>query len=116
MYGYPRCSTCRKASAFLRRRGVEFDEVDITTTPPKRSELSAMLAVYGGVIRKLFNTSGQAYRALGLSDKLPDMPQSTALGLLAGNGKLVKRPFLVVDGKPAAIGFDEDFWSRALAD
>ena len=42
-----------------------------------------------GQVRKLFNTSGQDYRALGLKDKLPAMSEADALEMLASNGMLV---------------------------
>jgi len=57
VYGYKNCSTCRKATGFLKARGLAFEEVDITAVPPSRDELSVMLAAVGDV-RKLCNTSG----------------------------------------------------------
>ena len=41
------------------------------------------------------------------------MRQSDALTLLAGNGNLVKRPFLVGDGI-ALVGFDAAAWQASL--
>lgn len=114
VYGYGKCSTCRKASGWLGRKKVAFDEVDITETAPTKKELEGMLARYDGQVRKLFNTSGLVYRELGLGDKLKTMTEKDALALLAGNGRLVKRPFLIVDGKPAAVGFDEKEWAKLL--
>jgi arsenate reductase len=75
-------------------------------------ELRTMLAFQGGAVRRLFNTSGADYRALGLASTLPAMPLDAALDLLAANGNLVKRPFLLTaDG--GTVGFDEAVW-RAL--
>lgn len=114
IYGYKGCSTCKKANGYLAKKGVEFDEVDITAKAPTKSELKAMLAHYGGQLKKLFNTSGLVYKEMKLGEKLDDLTESQALDLLAENGRLVKRPFLVVDGKPAAVGFKEDEWKKAL--
>ncbi|MEI6358424.1 MAG: ArsC/Spx/MgsR family protein, partial [Verrucomicrobiota bacterium] len=62
---------------------------------------------------RLFNTSGADYRALGLASTLPSMPPDAALDLLATNGNLVKRPFLLTtDG--GTVGFDEEVWRRLL--
>ncbi|MBL9134198.1 MAG: arsenate reductase family protein, partial [Verrucomicrobiaceae bacterium] len=63
----------------------------------------------------LFNTSGMDYRAMGLKDKLPGMSEDAALKLLAANGNLVKRPF-VVDAKAGVYlaGFKVEEWERAL--
>jgi arsenate reductase len=41
------------------------------------------------------------------------MGAPVALALLAGNGNLVKRPFLLGDGV-ALTGFDEAAWAAAL--
>lgn len=110
LYQYPKCSTCRKASKFLREQGIEFESIEITETPPAKSELKAMLASYAGDIRKLFNTSGVQYRELNMKDKLPNMNAQQAIDLLAGNGKLIKRPFLLNDDKQGIVGFKEASW------
>lgn len=114
VYGYKGCSTCRKAYAFLKKKGVTFDEVDITETPPSRAELSKLLAAVDGNLRKLFNTSGQVYREQKIGPKLETMTTAAALSLLAGNGRLIKRPVLVIGGHPVAVGFDEKVWSQKL--
>ncbi len=63
VYSYNRCSTCRKALAWLIERGIAHEVHDITLTPPSRDVLAAPHKFH--VDRKLlFNTSGQIYRAL----------------------------------------------------
>jgi arsenate reductase-like glutaredoxin family protein len=62
----------------------------------------------------LFNTAGREYRAQKLGEKLGTLSEPEALALLAGNGNLVKRPFLIGDGVVLA-GFDPDRWVAALA-
>lgn len=113
IYTYANCDTCRKAVKWLRAHHLEFAEHPIRETPPTPEELRTMLAAQGGELRRLFNTSGGDYRELKLGEKLPAMTEAAALALLAGNGNLVKRPFLL-DGKSALIGFDETAWSKAL--
>ncbi len=115
VYGYRGCSTCKKAYGFLNKRGLSFEEVDITSTAPRMQELTGMLAAVDGNLKKLFNTSGQVYREQKIGDKLTRLSESEALQLLARNGRLVKRPFLIVDGRPKAVGFDEQRWVAALA-
>ena len=113
VYTLKQCSTCKDATKWLRARGVAFEEQAIRETPPTRAELKTMLAAYDGQIRRLFNTSGIEYRAQKLAEKLPALSESEALGLLAGNGSLVKRPFLIGDGV-AVVGFHEDEWRSQL--
>jgi len=113
IYTLAQCSTCRDATKWLRARGLEFDERAIRETPPKPAELRTMLAAHDGNLRKLFNSSGIEYRAQKLADKLPAMSESAQLALLAGNGSLVKRPFLLGPGV-ALVGFDAKKWAAAL--
>ena len=114
LYGYPKCSTCIKAQKFLKQKGLPFQAIDITTQPPTKTELTAMLAQVGGKLQSLFNTSGQVYRDMNLKEKLPKLSTEMALELLASNGKLIKRPFLQIDDRPVAVGFDETNWSTYL--
>ena len=114
VYTYANCDTCRRAVKWLRARGIALVEKPIRETPPTVAELRVMLAAQGGEVRKLFNTSGRDYRALGMGEKLPAMTEAAALALLAGNGNLVKRPVLLGPGGIALVGFSEAAWSAAL--
>ena len=109
IYTLSNCSTCRDATKWLRAHRVDFEERAIRETPPSLTELRTMLAAYDGQVRRLFNTSGMEYRAQGLAEKLPTLSEAEALRLLASNGSLVKRPFVIGDGV-AVVGFDEDVW------
>ena len=110
VYEYGKCSTCRKAAKFLSTNGHDYSLVDITVKPPSKKLLKEMLDVYEGNLKRLFNTSGVVYREQKISQKLADMSNTQAIDMLAKEGKLVKRPFLVVDGKARAIGFKEEEW------
>ena len=111
VYGYSNCSTCRHAFKFLEKKKIPFDSIPIVDRPPTVSELKTMLGYYGGKIGKLFNTSGQLYREMKLGEKLPKMTESEALSLLSKNGKLVKRPFALSEGK-GRVGFKEEEWKK----
>ena len=112
-YVYSGCGTCRTALKFLKTHGVAHESVPVREQPPTKAELRKMLDLQGGAVRRLFNTSGADYRALGLASTLPGMSPDAALDLLAQNGNLVKRPFLLTaDG--GTVGFDEDVWRGLL--
>jgi arsenate reductase len=113
LYAYAKCSTCRDATRWLRAHGVAFTERPIYETPPTLAELRRMLAFQGGNVRRLFNTSGIQYRERGLAAKLPAMTEAEALALLASDGRLVKRPFLLGE-KFGLVGFDAEAWAQAL--
>ena len=114
IYTYAGCDTCRKALKFLSAEGLEPEVIPIRERPPTLPELKAMLARYEGDLRRLFNTSGQDYRSLGLKDRLPTMGEAEALSLLNKNGNLVKRPFLIL-GEDGCVGFNEPEWKRRLS-
>lgn len=113
VYTYANCDTCRRAVKWLRSNGLPFTEHPIRETPPTPAELRGMLAAQGGELRRLFNTSGRDYREQGLGEKLRALTEAEALALLARNGNLVKRPFLL---GPAAglVGFNEAAWTAVL--
>lgn len=108
VYEYSKCSTCRKALQFLDKKKVSYKKIDITEEPPSKAELKKMLGIIGD-IKKLFNTSGLVYKEMNLSKKLPGMSEDECLTLLASNGRLIKRPF-VLEGSKGVVGFDEAKW------
>lgn len=112
VYAYKNCSTCKKAQKFLEEKGIEHKVLPIRETPPSKAELKKMLKAYEGDIKKLFNTSGQDYRAMGIKDKIADMSADEAIELLASNGNLIKRPF-ALSSDFAIVGFKEDAWADA---
>lgn len=111
---YKGCDTCRRAKKFLEARGIAFDAIPIREQPPTQAELKRMLAIYGGDLRRLFNTSGGDYKAMKLAERLPELTVDEALALLAANGNLVKRPFVLTD-KGGVVGFKEPEWEKLLA-
>lgn len=113
IYTYANCETCRRAVKWLRAHDVAFVERPIRETPPSETELRRMLKALGGERRRLLNTSGRDYREQKLGEKLPALSEAALVALLAGNGNLVKRPFVLGDGV-ALTGFDEAAWASAF--
>jgi len=112
LYSYPQCGTCRKALAWLHARRIEVELLDITATPPTAAELHRALEQFGGRGR-LFNTSGQSYRALGAAT-VKAMGDAEALAALGADGKLIKRPFLITSDGRIATGFKPEEWQLLL--
>ena len=92
---YPKCTTCRKAKAWLEEQNISFTLRDIKEENPTEEELQSWWQRSGLPLRKFFNTSGLQYKALGLKDKLPTMTEAEQIALLSTDGMLVKRPLLV---------------------
>jgi arsenate reductase (glutaredoxin) len=113
VYAYEKCGTCRNSLKFLAAHGVKAEVIPIRERPPTKVELKRMLNLMGGELRRLFNTSGTDYKALGMKDRLPGMSESEAMDLLSKNGNVVKRPFLLTkDG--GTVGFDEAVWKKLI--
>lgn len=112
VYEYAKCGTCVKAKKFLKANEVDFQEIPIVDTPPSREDLKKMLEYLkarGQKINKLFNTSGVLYKEMELSKKLPAMSEDESLDLLAQHGKLIKRPFVLLEND-GVVGFNEEEW------
>lgn len=111
---YPKCSTCRKAKAWLDAHGVAYADRDIVADNPTAAELAEWHAKSGLPLRRFFNTSGQLYRQLNVKVQLDaGMSDAQAYDLLATNGMLVKRP-IVVGPDFVLTGFKEADWEAAL--
>jgi arsenate reductase len=116
VYQYAKCSTCSDALKFLDSKKIAYEALPIVEKPPTIAELKTMLAAVkkrGGSLKNLFNTSGMLYREMGLSAKLPKLSEAEALGLLAKNGMLVKRPF-ALGSDVHLLGFKADEWKKAF--
>ena len=113
LYQYDKCDTCRKARKYLNANAIPFELIPIREQPPTRDELNQMLTAYKGEIRRLFNTSGVDYRKGEFKNKLPTMSTDEAISALAGNGNLIKRPFLIAN-QYQLVGFKLDEWDEQL--
>ncbi|HIS40957.1 MAG TPA: arsenate reductase family protein [Candidatus Aphodovivens avistercoris] len=111
---YPKCSTCKKAKAWLDSHGVDYEDRHIVEDNPTADELAAWQQMSGLPVRRFFNTSGQKYRALGVKAQLDaGLSDADAFALLATDGMLVKRPLVVGEGF-VLVGFKEAEWEARL--
>lgn len=110
---HPRCSTCKKAKAFLRERGISFKERDILEETPTILELKEWISKKDNKIKSFFNTSGMMYRDLNLKEQLKEMNDDEKINLLASNGMLIKRPILITDNL-ILVGFKLNEWEESL--
>lgn len=95
---YRKCSTCQKALKWLEAHEIAFEERAIVEENPTYEELKEWHAMSGFPLKKFFNTSGMLYKQMQLKDKLPTMTEDEQIKLLATDGMLVKRPFVVGNG------------------
>ena len=105
LYSYLKCSTCRKASKWLESRDFKFKLIDIVKEPPLVNYLNLALEQYSDDKKRIFNTRGKAFKTLSLN--IDRFSKEEIIQLLLSDGKLIKRPFLIYEGKKVILGFNE---------
>ena len=104
-YSYLKCSTCRKAEKWLKSKDFEFQLIDIVKEPPLVNYLNLALEQYSDDKKRIFNTRGKVFKNLDLD--IDRLPKEEIIQLLLSDGKLIKRPFLIFEGKKVILGFNE---------
>ena len=110
---YEKCSTCKKAVAWLKEHGIAYESRPIKEQNPTREELAKWHSISGLPLKRFFNTSGNLYKEQQLKDKLPKMSDEEQLTLLATDGMLVKRPLLIGEDW-VLVGFREKEWEEKM--
>ena len=104
-YSYLKCSTCRKAAKWLKYKDFDFQLIDIVKEPPLVNYLNLALEQYSDDKKRIFNTRGKAFQTLNLD--IYSLSREEIIQLLLSDGKLIKRPFLLYEGKKVILGFNE---------
>ena len=100
-----KCSTCRKAAKWLESKNFQFDLIDIVKKPPLVNYLNQALEQYSDDRKRIFNTRGKAFKSLNVD--IFNLSSEEIIQLLLSDGKLIKRPFLIYEGKTVILGFNE---------
>ncbi len=114
IYHYPACSTCKKALKWLDANNISYTAHHIVDAAPTREQLTQWWQASGLDLKRLFNTSGQSYRDLNLKDRYDARSDDERLDLLAGDGKLIKRPLAILNDGKVLVGFKEADYAAAL--
>ena len=104
-YSYPKCSTCRKASKWLDQNNINYQLIDIIKETPSKKFLELALIQFSLDIKKIFNTRGRNFKSLNIN--FQDLSKKKIVELLSNDGKLIKRPFLIINEKKLILGFNE---------
>lgn len=97
LYGYQKCSTCKKAMKKLNELQIEYSFFDFIENNLDLATIERIYTKSNADIDKLFNTRGKKYRDLNLKEKLSKMTVLEKLKLLSNDGYLIKRPILESD-------------------
>ena len=112
LYSYLKCSTCRKAAKWLESQDIEFQLIDIVKEPPIIKYLNLAIKQYSDDKKKIFNIRGKAFKSLNLD--IYGLSKDEIIQLLISDGKLIKRPFLIYEGKKVILGFNEIEYAKQI--
>ncbi len=104
-YSYLKCSTCRKAANWLDKKDFAYQLIDIVKEPPLLEYLNLALEQYSEDKKRIFNTRGKSFKLLNVD--IYGLSNEEIIPLLLSDGKLIKRPFLIYEGKKIILGFNE---------
>jgi Spx/MgsR family transcriptional regulator len=97
------CATCRKARLFLEKRGVKLNYRDLVKERLSPSELQKLIGKHDH--EDFLNPRSEIFRKKKMKDKPPSRRE--AIGLMAKNPDLIRRPVIVAGGR-VVIGYDEN--------
>jgi len=103
----PACTTCRKARAYMQRRGFKFDFRDLTKERLGAAELEKLIGRRDHT--EFLNTRNELYRRGNMKEEPPT--RKAAIRLMAKEPNLIRRPVIVCGGR-VVLGFDKDGISR----
>ena len=99
------CSSCRKAKKLLRKRHIEFEEINLTKDIMEKDDLIKILSLTENGLEDVIATRGKTYS--GLNHNFDELGLEEAYRLIQENPRLLKRP-LIFDEQRLLIGFNED--------
>ena len=112
LYSYPKCSTCRKASKWLNQNNINYQFIDIVKETPSKKFLELALIQFSLERKKIFNTRGKSFKFIGFD--VHDLTKEKIIELLSNDGKLIKRPFLIINESKLLLGFNESEYAANL--
>ena len=111
LYGIRNCDSCRKASAWLEQRELEFVFHDIRQDGLSEKSLRNWQAKLGW--EALLNRRSLTWRKIPSFDR-DNLDAESALQLIMAYPTVMKRPVLEVTAAKLLIGFDEESYAEAI--
>ena len=114
VYGIPTCSTCKKALAWLKQNNIAHEWVNTREAAPTVELIQKWIADLDN--KRLRNTSGKSYRALGQEKQEWDDAQWARA--FASDAMLLKRPIFTRNNRALMTGFrgSEEILLKTLKD
>ena len=103
----PACATCRKARAFMKRRGYKLRFRDLWKEPLSAAELERLIGDREHT--DFLNKRSGEYRKKKMGEEPPSRRE--AIRMMAKDPSLIRRPVVVAGGR-VVVGFDEEGRAR----
>ncbi len=104
-YGLPNCTTCQKAEAFLKDKGLTIEAiVNVKTHTVDKATLRHLAHQLGGV-ENLFSKRALKYRALGLHERT--LTEDDMIDLMHQEYTFIKRPVVVTKSGKVLAGYTQ---------
>lgn len=105
LYISPSCTSCRKAKAWLKEAGLDFQERNIFSEPLTRNEIKEILSLTETGTEEIISTRSKVYEKLDCD--LDDLSFNELVALIEENPGLLRRP-IMTDGKRLQVGYNEE--------
>ena len=105
VYGIPNCDTVKKATVWLKNRGIAYEFHDykkLGISPEKLAEWLMQVPH-----EKLINRAGTTFKKLSDEEKSCIIDNASAIALMLVKTSVIKRPIIELD-KIMAVGFKID--------
>lgn len=110
IYGLKACDSCRKATAWLKARGIGFTFHDLRDSGLERSVLEDWTQRVDWEV--LLNRKSTTWRSIAETER-QNLDRSKAVDLMLAYPTLIKRPVLDT-GTELLIGFSADVYAESL--
>jgi Spx/MgsR family transcriptional regulator len=103
----PTCTTCRKARAFMEKRGFQLYFRDLAKERLSAAEIEKLIGRRDHT--EFLNPRNELYRRKKMKEKPPSRKE--AVRMMAREPNLIRRPVIVAGGR-VVVGFDEQGIAR----
>lgn len=105
VYGIPNCDTVKKATVWLKNKGIAYEFHDYKKLGISQAKLEEWLTQVS--FETLVNRKGTTFKSLSDEEKSKIIDNTSAIALMLEKMSVIKRP-IVEDDKILALGFKEE--------
>lgn len=105
LYTSASCTSCRKAKAWLKDHGLEFEERNIMAEPLTTEEILEILSLTEIGTDEIISTRSKVYEKLGID--FDELSLSELVNIIEEYPSLLRRP-LIFDETKFQVGYNED--------